>query len=213
MTGRTDGCESELVAQAAAGDRAATQRLLTRDHARLVTLIGDKIPADLQGVLSAEDICQEAYVTVISQIASLREHRAAAFRSWLQAIVERKLIDAIRALRAQKRGGGRRVETGGAVADVSSVAELLDIVAVHRHTPSRSVQCRELAAGMREALDDLQDTHREALRLHYLEGLSVSETADRMGRSAKAVVMLCNRGLKQLAARLGDPADFLTRDA
>jgi RNA polymerase sigma-70 factor (ECF subfamily) len=206
-----DESESELVAQAADGDRAAIQQLLTRHHGQLVAIIEDKVPADLQGVLAAEDVCQEAYVAVFQQIGSLQDRSAPAFRGWLHAIAERKLIDAIRALRAQKRGGGRQV--GGEAADVSSVIELLDIVATHEQTPSRSAARRELISGVHSALERLNDDHREALRLHYIEGLSVAGAAERMGRSPKALVMLCNRALRQLAQIIGDPARFLSRKA
>ena len=203
--------ESELVAQAAEGDRAAIQQLLTRHHDQLVAIIEDKVPADLQGVLAAEDVCQEAYVAVFQQIGSLRDRSASAFSSWLRAIVERKLIDAVRALRAQKRGGGRHV--GGEATDVSSVIELLDIVAVHEQTPSRSAARRELISGVHAALAQLNDDHRTALRLHYIEGLSVAGAAERMGRSPKALVMLCNRALRQLGQAIGDPVKFLSRNA
>jgi DNA-directed RNA polymerase specialized sigma24 family protein len=47
--------------------------------------------------------------------------------------------------------------------------------------------------------------------LHFIECLSVAETAERMGRSDGAVLMLCNRGLRQLAKIVGDPAKFLSR--
>jgi len=208
-----DELESQLVAQAAAGDRAAVQQLLTRHHDRLVALIEEKLPADLQGVLAASDVCQEAYVAVFQQIGSLRERSPRAFRSWLQAVVEHKLVDAIRTLRAQKRGGGRQAEANGKAVDVSSTIELLDIVALHEQTPSRSVARRELIDAVRAGLDQLKADHREVLRLHYIEGRSVAETAQRMGRSAGAVVMLCNRALRQLAQIIGDPVRFLSGDA
>jgi len=206
-----DDTESELVAQAVAGDRAAVQRLLTRHHDRLVAIIEEKVPADLQSVLAADDVCQEAYMAVFQQVGSLRDHSARAFRSWLQAVVERKLIDAIRALRAQKRGGGK--QAGDPEAAVSSVIELLDVVAAHEQTPSRSAARRELVAGVHTALEELKEDHREALRLHYIEGLSVAGTARRMGRSPKAVVMLCNRALRQFARAIGDPGKFLSGNA
>ncbi|MBI4716173.1 MAG: sigma-70 family RNA polymerase sigma factor [Planctomycetes bacterium] len=190
--------ESELVAWAARGDRAAMQRLLIRHHERLLNHINDRVPADVRGLLSAEDVCQETYVAMFQQITTLRDRSARTFASWLQAIAERKLIDAVRALRARKRGGTGRA-AGRAAADVSSVIELLDLVAVDEHTPSRSLARRELIAGVRAAIDELKEDHRAALRLHYLEGRTVDETARRMGRSGGAVVMLCHRALRQLA--------------
>jgi RNA polymerase sigma-70 factor (ECF subfamily) len=131
----------------------------------------------------------------------------------LRAIVERKFVDAIRALRAQKRGGGRRASPEGLEANVSSAIDLLEIVALHEHTPSRSVRRRELISGVHQALEELKDDYRKALQLHYIEGMSVADTAERMERSPGAVVMLCNRALRQLAEKIGDPAKFLSRDA
>jgi RNA polymerase sigma-70 factor (ECF subfamily) len=122
-------------------------------------------------------------------------------------------VDTIRAMRTQKRGGGRRADAGDLDAAVSSVAELLDIVALHEHTPSQSMRRRELVSGVQQALDGLKDDYRSALQMHYIEGLTVAETAERMERSPGAVVMLCNRALKQLAERIGDPAGLLSQDA
>jgi RNA polymerase sigma-70 factor (ECF subfamily) len=208
-----DNLESNLVSQAVDGDRAAIQRLLTRVHGGLAASIDEKLPADLRGVVDADDVCQEAYVMVFQRIGTLRDRNPAAFRAWVRAIAERKLVDMIRAQRAQKRGGGKRVEGQVADADVSSVVDLLDIVARNEHTPSRSVRRRELVSKVHGALAGLKDDHRDALRLHYIEGLSVGETAERMERTPGAVVMLCNRALKHLAELIGDPTGLLSHDA
>jgi RNA polymerase sigma-70 factor (ECF subfamily) len=202
-----------MVAKAVEGDRAAIQSLLTRHHDRLAAMIESRIPADLQGVLASEDVCQETYVTAFQQVGSLRDRSAAAFGGWLRAIAERKLVDAIRALRAQKRGGGRLVSPAGRDAAVSSVIEVLDMVALSEHTPSRSVQRRELITGVHDAMAELKDDYRDVLRLHYIEGMSVADTAEKMNRSPGAVVMLCSRALRHLADKIGDPAKFLSRDA
>ncbi len=208
-----DEAESGLVEQAVGGDRAAIQRLLIRHHDRLVAMVEARIPADLQGALAADDVCQEAYVCVFQQIGSLRERDARAFRSWLQAILERKLIDVIRAARAQKRGGGRHPAIKTERPDISSVADLLDLVAIDERSPSQSAAQRELFGQVHAALTGLKEAYRDVLRWHYLEGLSVAETAERMGRSPGAVVMLCMRALEQLGQVIGDPARFLSRDA
>ena len=205
--------ESDLVSQAAEGDRVAIQRLLTRHHSRMVAAIECKVPADLQGVMSADDVCQEAYISVFQQIGSLRDRSGAAFAAWLRAIVDRKLVDAIRAMRAQKRGGGRQAGAGGPSAEVSSVIQLLDVVATHSHTPSRDAGRRELVDGVQQALDALKDDYREVLRLHYIEGKTVADTAKQMDRSPGAVVMLCKRALERLAIEIDDPEKFLSRGA
>lgn len=203
--------DQDLVTQAVAGDRAAIQQLLLAHHDHVASVIAAKAPADLRAVLSADDVCQDAYVAVFQQITSFQPHDDRAFRRWLLTIAERKLVDAIRAQRAAKRGGSRRIDNAAPDAGASSVVELLDMVAVHEHTPSRSAAHRELVNQVRDALSGLKDDYRDALRLHYIECFSVAETAQRMGRSDGAVLMLCNRGLRQLAETIGDPAKFFSR--
>jgi DNA-directed RNA polymerase specialized sigma24 family protein len=53
------------------------------------------------------------------------------------------------------------------------------------------------------------NTARLALRLRYLEGLTVAQTATRMSRTEGAVCLLCHRALKQLHTVLGSSTEFL----
>jgi RNA polymerase sigma-70 factor (ECF subfamily) len=131
----------------------------------------------------------------------------------LRTIADRKLVDLIRAQRAAKRGGGKRVEARQPRDDTSSMIELLDILAVHERTPSRSAAHRELVRIVQDALGGLKEDYGEVLRLRYIQSLSVAETAQRMGRSDGAVMMLCNRGLQQLEEVIGDPSRFFSRGA
>ncbi len=71
---------------------------------------------------------------------------------------------------------------------------------------------RELIVAVHSAIGELKDEHKEALRLHYLEGRTVAETAQEMKRSDGAVVMLCNRALRQLAKIMGNRFDFSSHD-
>ena len=207
------GSEQELVSQASAGDRSAIQELLLLHHHQLVATIEKQVPADLRGVLSADDVCQEAYVSVFRQITSFQPHDEQAFERWLRTIADRKLVDMIRTQRAAKRGGGKRVDARYTRDDTSSMIELLDVLAVHDRTPSRSAAHRELVRIIQDALDGLKEDYREVLRLRYIQCLSVAETAQKMGRSDGAVMMLCNRGLQRLEKVIGDPSRFFSRGA
>jgi RNA polymerase sigma-70 factor (ECF subfamily) len=208
-----NGLQLELVSRASAGDRSAIQELLMLHHRQLVTIIEKQIPADLRGLLSADDVCQEAYVSVFRQIASFQPHDEQAFERWLRTIADRKLVDLIRTQRAVKRGSGKRVDALYPRNDTSSMIELLDVLAVHERTPSRSAAHRELVRIVQDALDGLKEDYREVLRLRYIQSLSVAETAQQMGRSDGAVMMLCNRGLQQLEEVIGDPSRFFSKGA
>ena len=55
---------------------------------------------------------------------------------------------------------------------------------------------------MADALAGLPDAQREALVLHYLQGLPLTEVAGQLGRTEAAVAGLLHRGLKKLRERL-----------
>ena len=198
-----------MIAEAKRGDRLAIHRLLLFQHDRLVASIARKLPAQLRGSMSAEDICQEAYVSAIRRLDSFEAKGEGAFFGWLCTIADRKLKDAIRGQRAAKRGGDN-LDVGAPQADGTSMVMLLDLLAVHDRTPSMSVARHEVIASVQDALDQLPPDYREVLQLRYISGLSAAEAAKRMERGDGAVRMLCTRALARLGEILGDPARLLS---
>lgn len=207
------GSEEELIAQAVAGDELAVQQLLMLHHDAVAAVLDKKIPAKLRGVLAAEDVRQEAYIVVVRELSTFQPRGENSFFRWVLTIAERKLIDAIRALRAAKRGGGRKALDLPLRSDTTSVVALLEQVAFHERTPSQSAASHELAFAIDNALAELKEDYRTAVRCRYIEGLSVAQTAARMGRTEGAVVMLCQRGLERLAERLGNASRFFGPEA
>jgi len=202
--------ERELITQAVAGDQLAVHRLLLVHHDAVYAKIQRKMPADLSRMLAADDICQEAYIGAVRELPTFEWRGPGRFRSWLLAIAERKLVDAVRRARCEKRGGGRARANGGVAADESCIVSLLDLVATHDRSPSKSACGHEVVAAVQTALEGLPPSYRGAIELRYFKGLSFRDTAAAMGRSEHAVLMLCNRGLKKLADLVGDPARFFT---
>ncbi|MBI5866175.1 MAG: sigma-70 family RNA polymerase sigma factor [Planctomycetes bacterium] len=204
-----DTDEKELIRQAVAGSAIAVQLLLVRHHASLAAHLQHHLPRTLAGSISVEDICQEAYIAVMRKIAEFNLESEGGFFAWIRTIAERKLTDAIRASGAAKRQAGKRLAApvGG---EATSRVALLGILAVHEHTPSRSLARREGVEHVQAGLGRLEGDYREALRLRYIMGLSVADVAQRMDRTEGAVKMLCNRGLRQLGERLGDLSRFVS---
>ena len=177
------------------------QSLLLRHHEPLVARIGAKLPASLRRTIGAEDVAQETYVEAFKRIGTFEAKGPDAFFRWLTTIATHKVLDFVRAQRTAKRGGGwmgisRTRETG------SSVASLLERLAVDEHTPSQSARNHEAAAQVQVALATLSEEHREVLQLRYGEGRSEADIALRMNRSKEAVHSLCYRALSKLRATL-----------
>ncbi len=56
---------------------------------------------------------------------------------------------------------------------------------------------------MLQALEEIPEEQREALRLRYFEGLSSGEIAERLGKSNGAVRVMLSRSLTKLQDLLG----------
>ena len=205
----TEDCANDVIRRAISGDRAALDGLLASYYSPLAAHIATRLPGDLSGVLSAEDVLQETFLDVFRSIDRAKATNGPSFYSWLVSVAEHQMLDLIRAARAAKRGGGwTPVDAQG-----ESIVSMLEQMAVNSRTPSRSAAGHETVAAVRGALEHLPEDYKEAVRLRYIEGLPMAEAAQRIGRTPAAFQMLCHRAVKQLAALLGSAADFFSRGA
>lgn len=193
----------ELATQAIAGDQVALSVLLTELEPLLRRRLEGRTPMDLRSVLDADDLLQDVYSDVFRAITRFRPQDDGAFDRWLATVALRRLRAEIRRHRAAKRGGGARDVRRVAGGDESAIT-LLRLIESAEKTPSRAVASRELVAAVAAALDRLPESHREAVRLVHLEGLTVAEAAARMGRTDRAVHNLCFKARQHLRELLGD---------
>jgi RNA polymerase sigma-70 factor (ECF subfamily) len=187
--------EQTLIRQAVAGDPTALASLLRRHYDPLVRHIRGRLGAALRDSIDPEDVVQEVHVEVFRSVNRFQPQGDAAFFGWLATLADRRLIDRARARQAAKRGGDRkRVRANSCL----SVDTLIHVLAVDDQTPSRIMAKQDGRIALRVALAGLKPEYREALRLRYDENLPVAEIARQMGRTERAIHMLCNRGLKRL---------------
>ncbi len=203
--------ESRLIALAKAGDTSALERLLVAHYDRLATEVAHGLPDRFRALVSADDVLQETFVVAFREIRHFEPTSPDAFHRWLATIAKHRLLDLVKAQRAAKRGGGRAAIGDARRSPEESLVGLLELLQVNERTPSRSVAAHEAIRAIQAGLAELKDDYREALRLRYLEGLPVAETAARMQRTEHAVHMLCHRGLEQLREALGRSSKFFTR--
>lgn len=188
---------AQLVQRSAAGDPAAMECLLLKYNAQLLRYVGRHLPRDMRRVLDAQDILQDIHFEVFR---NQQDFRATSIRSalrWLWRIARNRLIDLVRMHRAAKRGLGRFRELDGEH-PAGAMVPLLQELVVYERTPSRSAVAHELLVALQRSLDRLPQGYREAIRLRYMEGLSVTEAAARLSKTTGAIRMLCNRGLEAL---------------
>jgi RNA polymerase sigma-70 factor (ECF subfamily) len=116
--------------------------------------------------VDVEDLLQDAFVTAFSRLDSLREPEA--FSSWLGSIVVRTASKRLRRQRLRLRFGLVRNEPVD-----------LDLCVASSAPPDAALLLREIYA----ILDQLRPDERIAFLLRRVEGLTVSEVADRMNTS------------------------------
>jgi len=186
-----------LVDKAAAGDVSALDQLFARCEGRLRRLIALKGPrhADL------DDLVQEAWLEATKQFADYTYQGPDSFFRWLATVALNRLSNLQRMARAQKRDqrlerplqrdGSSLVPGGVQAADAGPGPRTLTIGA-------------EMQARLDAALATLSADDREVITLARVQGLSLQEIGDRIGRTRNAVALLLSRALRKLKAAIGD---------
>lgn len=179
----------------------APDERLERFRAYLRLLARINLSPRLRGKLDASDVVQQTLLEAYRALAQLRGRTDAEWAAWLRQILARQLAHAARDLGRAKRDVARERSLEQAL-DASSL-RLGAWLAADQSSPSERAQHNEQAVRLAAALETLPDAQREALVLHYWEGCTLPEIAQRLGRTTAAVAGLLQRGLKELRTRLG----------
>jgi RNA polymerase sigma factor (sigma-70 family) len=200
--------DDELLNRAIAGDSRALADLLTRDGLNARAALYNAIPVKWQSLLSLDDVMQQAYAEAVVSFSRFEPRGPGSFAAWLTNLARCTLIDAIRMLEADKRGGDRkRIQPNSD----DSCSNLFDMLAQTMGTPSRFAARHEAAAAIRHAIDQLQGPQKQVVEMYDLMGKPVAEVAAALGRSEGAVYLLRVRAHRRLAELMGAPADYLTK--
>jgi RNA polymerase sigma-70 factor, ECF subfamily len=181
-----DGSTAEgwaLVRAAQGGDTAAFGQLFDRYHDTVFRFVlfrlGDR-PA-------AEDLTQETFVRAYRRISSV-SYQGRDIGAWFVTIARNLVLDHVKSSRY-------RLE--------SSHAEVADVApATLRPGPENEVIANTTHAELLKCVAKLGDDQQECIALRFLQGLSVAETADIMGRNEGAVKALQHRAVRRLAQLL-----------
>lgn len=162
------------------GDRQAYERLLTRvavlAHAYVRRRVGETSWAD--------DVVQECLIALHRARHTYDPGRP--FAPWLYAILQNRLVDA---LRVQRRLLLRELHHDG----LSGAGT----------RPARPAQERDaLRRDVRRAVADLPENQRRVIELLKFEELSVREVADRLGMTESNVKVTAHRGYRALRQRI-----------
>lgn len=200
--------EGRLIERARHGDREALVELLRRFGPDLRRELQRRIPQRWQSLLSADDVLQQTYTDALLDVTRFKPNGPESFRAWLRTLAEHNRIEAIRALRAAKRGGRARHD-GQAVTD--SAGRLFEHLtrAVTHSTPSRHIARADRARLLEHALRRLPPHYEHVVRQYDLEARPMQAIAAELDRSVGAAHLLRVRALERLRLLLSEHATDL----
>jgi RNA polymerase sigma-70 factor, ECF subfamily len=182
MDGAEGGADGDLLVGVKAGDAAAFELLYDR-HSRAAYGLAYRI---LGEATAAEDVVQEAFLTVWRQAATYGPERGTV-RAWLLAIVHHRAIDHVR----RRSYREERQQALDAVADPPDSADTWE-------------QARQSVEGqhVREALEHLPPDQRRSITLAYFGGYTHDEIARLLGVPLGTVKGRLRIGLQKMRGYL-----------
>jgi RNA polymerase sigma-70 factor (ECF subfamily) len=178
--------DETLLAQTAAGDRDALAILFQR-YARLTRGVVSRI---LRDSAEAEDLVQDLFI-FLQRRCSIFDSSKSSARSWIIQMTYHRAIERRRYLTA------RRFYAREDAPDVPK-----DVVGIPTNENDYSAEAVFGRNGMEKVFRSLSEDQRETLRLHFFEGLTLTEVASNLGQPYGNVKHHYYRGLAKLRKQM-----------
>jgi RNA polymerase sigma-70 factor (ECF subfamily) len=178
-------------------DADALAQYIEGNRWRIMAFIERQLGGALRRKVEPDDIFQEASADAVRALPEMDLAERDPF-GWICQIAERRIVDAHRRFfGAQKRDAGREVPLGQQRGGTSNVG-LIDMLVASMTTPSQVFSRNAREARLMDAIAQLPEEQREALRMRYVESLPSKLIAEKLGKSDAAVRVMLTRSLKKL---------------
>jgi RNA polymerase sigma-70 factor (ECF subfamily) len=184
-----------LLLLARAGQASALGQLLELYRNYLTLLARLQIGRRLQGKADSADLVQETFLEATEHFEQFRGTSESELTAWLRQILVSRLAKLVRHYCTTQR---RAVHLEHQLADEMEQSSRSLVLVAPGSTPSQRAVRREQSVLLADALGRLPEDYREVLVLHHLQGLTLAEAAQQMGRSLDSVKKLWLRGLARL---------------
>jgi RNA polymerase sigma-70 factor (ECF subfamily) len=170
----------------------STQRY--RSYLRLLADL--QFPPQLRRKVDPSDLVQETFVRACKNESQFRGNTDAEKIAWLRTILTSVLLDEAKKYATAKRD--LDLERSLLSSIDGSAAQLETLLASQIASPSEHADYQEQLLRLADALERLTTDERQAVHMHHLQGRSLTETAEAMGRTKPAVASLLYRCMNKL---------------
>lgn len=186
--------EQELIARAVAGDRDARTEIVLR-HQRNVYNLGLRLTGDSD---AAENILQDTFLKVFEKLGSFRGD--SRLGTWIHRIATNAALMMMRSKKGKyfvpiEEERTNEDEDSG---DMSFIAQSLD------RDPLELTLDEELKHNLERAITMLPDNLRAAFVLKDLEGMTMQEIGEELGKSVSAIKADLHRARLKLRKQLAE---------
>lgn len=165
-----------------------------RDYLCLLARL--QLDSRLQAKVDPSGVVQQTLLEAYQVLERSQNPGAVVTAAWLRQILANNLRDEIRRFSAAARDADRERSLEAAL-DASS-SRLQACLADKQSSPSQQAIQQEQLLALAGVLAKLPSDQRLAVELHHLQGCSLAEVAERLGRSKGAVAQLLFRALSRL---------------
>jgi RNA polymerase sigma-70 factor, ECF subfamily len=189
-----------LLERARNGDAEAMGLLFERYQPYLYLLAQRRLSPRIRTRVDPSDIVQQTLLEAQRDLTSFRGGAEEELLAWMRGILQHNVQQTVeRHWQAKKRSVQQERSLNE---PLDGGQELHKLLAAEQSSPSQRAMRGEASVQLAWAICKLPEDQREAVRLRHLEGYSLKQLAETMGRSEVAVAGLIKRGLQGLREQL-----------
>lgn len=196
-----------LIRRAQAGDTQA-EDVLVRESEALCVSVASRYIERACGRLELEDLIQLARLGLLQAIRRFDPSRDCALSTYAVGWMKQRVTRAIGNSELIRRPIHRQLfsehipvlSLDREFVCEDGIGNLLDIIAADTDVEDEAVT----AVWITELLSELSEREREAVVMHYVDGLTLAEIGQRIGLSREGARRVVERGVKRLKVRVQD---------
>lgn len=165
-----------------------------------------KLDRQLRGRVDPSDIVQDTMLQACAAWGTFRGEQSCQVVAWLQRILMRTVLHALRDARRAKRDV-RREQRLDKIMDQSS-QRIEAWIAHDEASPSEAAQHAEEMLQIADAVYELPEAERIAVMGYYWQGATLAELGEEMNRTPSAMAGLVHRGVSRLRGKLAAAAEL-----